>query len=80
MKSTKGVEIKKDVAFGKPVIAGTRISVEFILELLSCGWTTEKIVKHYPHLKKSDVLAAISYSKELVGRWKGFPLRVSQVP
>lgn len=74
----RNIEVKKGVAFGKPVITGTRISVEFILELLSSGWTTGKIVKHYPHLKKSDVLAAINYSKELVGQWKGFPLRVHQ--
>lgn len=79
MKTIKGIEIKKGVAFEKPVIAGTRISVEFILELLSAGWTTDKIVKSYPHLKKSDILTAINYSKELVGQWKGYPLSAGKV-
>lgn len=79
MKKAKGIEIKKGIAFGKPVITGTRISVEFILELLSAGWTIEKILKNYSHLKKSDILAAITYSKELVSQWKGYPLRVSRI-
>lgn len=78
MKNIKGIEIKKEVAFGKPVIAGTRVSVEFILELLSSGWTVNKIIKHYPHLKEADILAAINYSKELVKEWKGFPLRMAK--
>lgn len=74
MKNVKGIEVKKEVAFGKPVIAGTRISVEFILELLSSGWSTEKILKHYPHLKQKDILAALSYSKEFMKEWKSYPL------
>lgn len=74
MKTAKSVEVKKNIAFGKPVIAGTRITVEFILELLSSGWTTEKILKHYSHLKKSDILAVLDYSKDLVKQWKGYPL------
>lgn len=77
MKIIKGIEIKKEVAFGKPVIASTRISVEFILELLSSGWTTAKILKHYPHLKKDDILAALDYSKQLIKEWKGYPLSAS---
>lgn len=76
MKKIRGIEVKKSVAFGKPVIAGTRIAVEFILELLSSGWSTDQILASYPHLKKKDILAALTYSKEVVKRWKGYPLRV----
>ena len=47
---------------GKPIIKGTRISVEFILELLSSGMNIDEILKEYPHLKKNDVLEAISYA------------------
>jgi len=46
---------------GKPIIKGTRISVEFILELLSSGMNIDEILKEYPHLKKNDVLEAVSY-------------------
>lgn len=78
MRKIKGIEIKKGVAFGKPVIAGTRISVEFVLDLLSSGWTTQKIVNQYPHLTEKDILAALRYSKELVKEWKSYP--VSSLP
>jgi len=77
MKKIRGIEVKKDIAFGKPVVAGTRIAVEFILELLSSGWTTEKILASYPHLKKKDILSALTYSREVVKQWKGYPLRVA---
>ena len=52
--------LDKDILNGKPIIKGTRISVEFILELLSSGMRTEEILKEYPHLKKEDILAAIN--------------------
>ncbi|MBI4067594.1 DUF433 domain-containing protein [Candidatus Gottesmanbacteria bacterium] len=74
MRKIKGIEIKKGVAFGKPVIAGTRISVEFILDLLASGWKINKILKHYPHLRKSDIQAALTYSRDLIKEWKGYPL------
>lgn len=50
---------------GKPVVAGTRISVELILELLSAGWSYEQIVKDYL-IKEKDILAAIEYAKNVM--------------
>ncbi len=47
---------------GKPIIKGTRISVEFILELLSSGMGAEEIVKEYPHLTKDDIREAVGYA------------------
>ena len=47
---------------GKPVIKGTRISVELLLKLLSNNWTHEEIIENYPHIKKNDILAAQEYS------------------
>ncbi len=58
------ITINPKVAFGKPVIAGTRISVEFILELLSSGMSVDAIVKEYPHLHKKEVLEAIQYASK----------------
>ena len=75
IKISSRVEVNPKVAFGKPVIAGTRIAVEFILELLEAGWTFEQILKEYPKLTKKDVLACIGYARELVGEWKGYPLQ-----
>ena len=56
------ITINPKIAFGKPIIEGTRISVEFILELLSSGMSADTIVKEYPHLHKKDVLEAIQYA------------------
>lgn len=51
-----------DVLSGKPIIKGTRISVEIILEWLASGMSTEEIMTEYPHLKKADILAAVTYA------------------
>lgn len=53
---------------GKPIIKGTRISVEFILELLASGMTAEEIVKEYPQLSKRDILAALDYAAKTIKR------------
>ncbi|MDP1994663.1 MAG: DUF433 domain-containing protein [Ignavibacteria bacterium] len=53
-----------NVMMGKPVIAGTRVTVESILEKLGAGETIEQIVAAHPRLTKESVLAAISFAKE----------------
>ncbi len=53
-----------NVMMGKPVIAGTRITVESILEKLGAGETIEQILEAHPRLTKESVLAAISFAKE----------------
>jgi uncharacterized protein (DUF433 family) len=59
---------------GKPIIRGTRISVEFILELLANGWTTEQILDNCPQLAKEDISAAIGYSLEVFKEEKVFAI------
>ena len=56
----------QNILKGKPIIKGTRISVEFILELLSSGMTYEEILKEYPHLKKNDILSALDYAVKTI--------------
>lgn len=51
---------------GKPIIKGTRISVEFVLELLASGMTPEEIIKEYPQLAKKDILAVLDYAAKTV--------------
>lgn len=51
---------------GKPVIAGTRISVELILDRIASGMSTKEILRDYPHLNTHQIQAAISYAKDLV--------------
>jgi uncharacterized protein (DUF433 family) len=47
---------------GKPCVRGSRISVEFILELMASGASREEILKAYPHLTTDDVEEAIRYA------------------
>ena len=60
MKQAKETRIISDpkILGGKPVISGTRISVEFVLELLSSNWSYNRITKDY-QIKKRDIIAAI---------------------
>jgi uncharacterized protein (DUF433 family) len=55
-----------DILSGKPVIQGTRISVEFLMELLANNWIHEEIMENYPQIKKEDILAALGYSLSLL--------------
>ena len=75
MKKTNKSRVSSNskILVGKPVITGTRISVEFILELLSSGWTYDQIIKDYK-IKKEDILAAIDYARETVSNIKTIPL------
>ena len=56
------IEQNPDVLGGKPVIRGTRISVELILERLGDGWKEEDVLKSFPHLKPEHFRAAQAYA------------------
>jgi uncharacterized protein (DUF433 family) len=56
------IECKPDVFGGKPCIKGTRISVEFILELVASGACRADILRDYPHLTADDVEQALRYA------------------
>lgn len=58
---------------GKPVIRGTRISVELVLSLLASGLTEDEVLREYPHLKRADVRAAIAYGAKIAGGTRIFP-------
>ncbi|MBD0255561.1 MAG: DUF433 domain-containing protein [Cytophagales bacterium] len=51
------------VMLGKPVIKGTRITVELILRKLSQGATVQDLLAMYPHLQEADVLAALHFPR-----------------
>lgn len=60
----KHITSDKSILLGKPVIKGTRISVEFIIELLASGWSELDILENYPRLKKKDLQAVFAYMHE----------------
>jgi uncharacterized protein (DUF433 family) len=61
---------------GKPVIKGTRIAVEFLLELLAEGWSHKEILRNYPSVTDNDIQAALHYAAETLKRERVYPLAV----
>jgi uncharacterized protein (DUF433 family) len=60
------IVVNPKVLVGKPVIKGTRIAVEFIVELLANGWTTEQILHEYDHLTPEDIQSCLAYASEVL--------------
>lgn len=61
------------VLVGKPVIQGTRLSVELIIGLLADGWNETDVLESYPNLTRDDILACLAYARDLVGSERAFP-------
>lgn len=63
------------VLVGKPVIRGTRLSVEFIVGLLANGWSIEDVLKEYDHITREDIQACLAYAHYLLAEEKLYPFR-----
>ena len=70
------IVIDPAILVGKPVIRGTRLAVEFLLDLLAEGWTHEQVLQNYPQLAEDDIHAALHYAAEALKRERVFPLAV----
>jgi uncharacterized protein (DUF433 family) len=68
MKRHERIEIDPNIMFGKPVIRGTRITVEHILRKLAGGMTPEEILEDHPHLKLDDILAAQEFAADYLSQ------------
>ncbi len=55
-----------NIMLGKPIIKGTRITVELLLRKLAEGYTMDELLADYPHLTKEDILAAMEYASEVI--------------
>jgi uncharacterized protein (DUF433 family) len=53
-----------DTLAGRPRIAGTRIAVDFVLDLLASGWSSARILDEYPHLKNEDLQAVFAFVRD----------------
>jgi uncharacterized protein (DUF433 family) len=60
------IEINPNVMLGKPVIRGTRVTVELVLRKLGEVATYEDLLEAYPHLTESDIQAAITYAADML--------------
>ena len=56
------IEINPEVLVGKPVIRGTRLAVEFIVELLANNWSEQQIFENYPGITHEDISACLHYA------------------
>ncbi len=63
---TKLIESNPSIMMGKPVIAGTRIPVELILEKIAAGETIEQLLKEYPRLTEESVRAALHFAAQVL--------------
>jgi uncharacterized protein (DUF433 family) len=70
------ISIDPNVCFGKPCIAGHRIWVSLILDLLASGMTVQEVLEDYPDLGEADIRACIAYGAEMAReRYVDVPLR-----
>lgn len=60
------ISIDPEILRGKPCIAGTRISVELILELLSLGYSINDILDDYPQLTQKQIFAVLDFARERI--------------
>jgi uncharacterized protein (DUF433 family) len=68
MKYRERVIADPQIMLGKPIIKGTRITVELILQKLSQKMQIEDLLNSYPNLKKEDIYAALAYSANVIGK------------
>jgi uncharacterized protein (DUF433 family) len=64
------VETDPDIMMGKPVIRGTRITVEHILRMFGAGHSEESVLQAHPQLKPEDVRAAQNYAADSLSDWR----------
>ena len=71
------IVVDSRILTGKPVVRGTRISVELVVELLAAGWNHAQILASYPHLAEEDIRACLAYASELLREEKVYPLKTA---
>ena len=56
------ITLNPDILAGKPIIQGTRLAVEFIIDLLAQGWSNDEVLRNYPGITLEDIQACLSYA------------------
>ena len=74
MSDSDRIVLDPEVLAGKPIIKGTRIAVEFIVQLLAEGWSHAEILENYPQLTDDDIHAALRYAAFRLKQERVFPL------
>jgi uncharacterized protein (DUF433 family) len=74
MNDEQRIVIDPDVLVGKPTVRGTRIAVDFVLELLAQGWTEAEVLRNYPTLTSEDVRACLRYASRVLKLGRVYPI------
>ena len=74
MPLSERIVVDPGILAGKPVIRGTRLAVEFILELLAADQSENDILTNYPGLTRGDILACLSYASYLARESRVYPI------
>jgi uncharacterized protein (DUF433 family) len=67
--------ISPAILVGKPVIKGTRIAVDFVINLLAEDWTEQDVLSNYPGLPKEDIKCVLRYADSILKAERVFPLQ-----
>ena len=70
--------VDPDILVGKPVVKGTRLSVDFLLGLLGQGWAESEILRNYPGLQREGLLACWAYASEVLREEKVYRCYVNR--
>ena len=70
------ITLNPDISVGKPIIRGTRITVESIIDLLAQGWSTDETLRNYPGLSLEDIQACLSYASTALKAEKVYAIPV----
>jgi uncharacterized protein (DUF433 family) len=73
------IVVNPEILVGKPVIKGTRLAVEFIIDLLAQGWTETDILRNYPGVTRQDIQACLAYASTVLRAEKVYPFAVPEV-
>jgi uncharacterized protein (DUF433 family) len=77
MSHQERIIVDPDILVGKPVVKGTRLSVDFLLGLLGQGWPESEILRNYPGLQREDLLACWAYAAEVLSEEKVYRFQVA---
>jgi uncharacterized protein (DUF433 family) len=67
------ITLDPKVLAAKPVVSGTRLSVEFVIGLMAEGWSEADILASYPGITHEDIIACLAYARDTLSSEKVFP-------
>ncbi len=73
----KRIVIDPNIMIGKPIIKGTRLTVEFVVERLAQGWSQAELLRNYPGIQPEDILACLAYAAYIMQSEQVYSLKAA---